>query len=430
MRNNSYEHTFYKTFSGTDSLAFMLLPNCKPILLGSLTTISYSMYRDKKPVTLIGKTSVEGYTRGVRVVAGSLIFTLINQHITKDLVDQVPYLNEHKKVKADELPIFDIMVISANEYGASSKMMIYGIDITDDAQVLSIEDLFTENTFNFVARDLDEFTADKGTIIKAKNKGRARVDTVTPYSFDIDGYNDMVGKLLKSVNDGYIHPIQSELVKLGELSEVTGAFDDKTLQAVKSVQRKNNITPTGIIDDATYNAIMNSGNKYSEIIKIKSPSGAYIYDNKNKTRINGIINHNSSFTGVKDGDFYRIYNNGVEGYVSKSDVKMNKGYKVSLTTPQGQVKGNIRNYKDIGIEINPNSDMSIKLSAISIYDEGVDCFSKFIKASSGEISNISLSNLTDAFIYNLSMKSKPQKIFFIIMSQDSFIYKWEVVCDE
>ena len=430
MRNNSYEHTFYKTFSGSDSLAFMLLPNCKPILLGSLTTISYSMYRDKKPVTLIGKTSVEGYTRGMRVVAGSLIFTLINQHITKDLVEQVQYLNEHKKIKADELPIFDIMVISANEYGASSKMMIYGIDITDDAQVLSIEDLFTENTFNFVARDLDEFTAEKGTIIRSKRQGKAKIDTVTPYSFDIDGYNEMVERLLRSVNDSYIHPIQLELVKLGELNELTGSFDNKTLQAVKSVQRKNNITPTGVIDDATYNAIMNSGNENAEIIKIKSPSGAYIYDNKSKTRINGILNHNSSFTGVRDGDFYKVYSNGIEGYVSKSDVRSNKGYNVKFTIPQGYVKGNIRNYKDIGIEINPNSDMAIKLSAISVYDNGVDCFSRFVKASSGEVSNISLANLTDAFIYNLSMKSKPRKIFFIIMSQDSFIYKWEVDCNE
>ena len=55
------------------------------------------------------------------------------------------------------MPLFDIMIISANEYGNAVKMFIWGIDITDEAQTISVEDMFTENVFSFIARDVSVF---------------------------------------------------------------------------------------------------------------------------------------------------------------------------------------------------------------------------------------------------------------------------------
>lgn len=40
-------NTFYKTFSGSDAVAFLIFPQSKPILLGSINTISHSVYREK-----------------------------------------------------------------------------------------------------------------------------------------------------------------------------------------------------------------------------------------------------------------------------------------------------------------------------------------------------------------------------------------------
>ena len=71
---------YYRTFSGTDTLVFAMFPNCTPVCLGTITTISYSLYRDKKQVNLIGRVNAGGFTKGTRTVAGTLIFTLINQH--------------------------------------------------------------------------------------------------------------------------------------------------------------------------------------------------------------------------------------------------------------------------------------------------------------------------------------------------------------
>lgn len=145
----------YKTFSGTDTIAFIMLPNTTPIVLGSLTTMSYSTYREKRPVSLLGKVNVAGYTRGIRTVAGTMIFTLINQHWVNELKSQINALNEFDSLKGDELPLFDIMLISANEYGSVVQGFLYGVDITGDGGVISIEDMFSENTVNYVARDLD-----------------------------------------------------------------------------------------------------------------------------------------------------------------------------------------------------------------------------------------------------------------------------------
>lgn len=152
---------YYKSFSGTDTLAFIMMPGSTPVVIGSLTTISYSMFRNKKPVVNIGRTNINGVTRGIRIYAGTMIFTLINQHWLKELQEQVSWLAGFEELKVDELPLFDIMIVSANEYGNYASMYIYGIDFTDEAQTLSVEDLFTENTFSFIARDVSNFKAGK-----------------------------------------------------------------------------------------------------------------------------------------------------------------------------------------------------------------------------------------------------------------------------
>lgn len=424
--NESYEHSYYKTFSGADSLAFMLLPDCKPILLGSLTTFSYSMYRDKKPVTLVGKVNVSGYTRGMRVIAGTMIFTLINQHLSKDLVEQVPYLSKHGKIKADELPLFDIMVISANEYGASTKMMVYGIDITDDAQVLSIQDLFTENTFNFVARDLDEFTAQKTTVVKGNRRGYNVVDTVMPYGINLDTYENMRKLMASNVNNEDLIRAQSELVRKGDLYKVSGVYDNDTLEAVKRVQARSSINQTGMLDRTTYDIITSLDGDDREVVTVSSTKGAFVYQDKDMTRVNGIAKQMDSFLSKKDGDFYKVTFYGSEGYIHKSDIDKSFKFNVNFLTEPGVVNVNNADYSNIGLEITPQADMDIKVSAVCYYGKEKDAHSRYTVAKQNTKKTISLSELSDAYIYNLAYKSVPDRVVFIILSQGMFIHKWDV----
>ena len=55
----------------------------------------------------------------------------------------------------DEIPALNITVNFANEYGRMSRMAIYGVKIINEGQVMSINDLYTENTYQFVALGLE-----------------------------------------------------------------------------------------------------------------------------------------------------------------------------------------------------------------------------------------------------------------------------------
>lgn len=192
-------NSFYRTFSGADTLVFILIPNTKPVVLGSLSTLSYSTYRIKKPVPLLNEINVSGYTKGVRTVAGTMIFTVINQHWVNDLIEAVPCLEQFDSLKPDELPLFDLLIVSANEYGASVSGTIYGVDVTDDAGVISIQDAYSENTLSFLARDIDLLKAGDNYTYKDIESKSYKYVTANSYSLNL--YDDSNVKTLKLIED-------------------------------------------------------------------------------------------------------------------------------------------------------------------------------------------------------------------------------------
>lgn len=252
---SSYAPTFYRSFSGTDALVFIMLPQTEPILLGSLSTISYSMYRDKKPVPVIGRINVGGFTRGTRIYAGTLIFTLLNQHWVNELKEKVDWLKSINRLKTDELPLFDLMIVCANEYGAAMQMFIYGVDLTEEGQVLSIEDLFIENTFNFVARDISNFS------YTFKTQTGSRVIqpylTVSSYRVSTQSRGELLSHTPSTVRTdllGLISPqdvqtIQRQLAMvLEEPIQETGVVDEELLSYIEKFQFQQGLTPTGLLD--------------------------------------------------------------------------------------------------------------------------------------------------------------------------------------
>lgn len=144
----------HRTFSGADMVAHILLPGEKPIPLGNLSTFSYSIYREKVPIRTLGRINVRGFAKGTRTVAGTMIFTVFDEHVVNTLRSKIQYLYEAGRLKADELPPFDIIITGANEYGASAAMRVYGCTIIDEGMTVSIEDIFTETTWQYQARDI------------------------------------------------------------------------------------------------------------------------------------------------------------------------------------------------------------------------------------------------------------------------------------
>ena len=167
--------------------------------LDSLATISYSIYEAKSPVRRLGERGVSGYTRGIRTIAGSMIFLVIEEHPlhrlvelqrksknwSKDLNEKGHSFRTVQKGKGPEITNFVSTILepfniglfyktevafnyeseaSAREAIRSSgyirsgdsgaHLVISGIDIISEGMVTSVNDMVTEVTVQFVAQDV------------------------------------------------------------------------------------------------------------------------------------------------------------------------------------------------------------------------------------------------------------------------------------
>jgi hypothetical protein len=90
--------------------------------------------------------------------------------------DKIKYL--------DQFPPFDITISFANEFGATSSLKIYGIQILDEGGGMSVDDMVIEKACSFVARDVDPMGW--GTFAAVAKAGQGSVGT-NP-STDSSGY--------------------------------------------------------------------------------------------------------------------------------------------------------------------------------------------------------------------------------------------------
>lgn len=172
--SNGVSHTSkytktYTSYSGTDMVATMEvnLPlgngKSKRVLhvIGELQTLSYSIHMEKMPVRSISSVNAKDYVEGPRTIAGSLVFAVFDRHIILNILNQANNIaNDALGTLMDELPPFNITISMTNEYGQKSRMAIYNVRIVDEGQVMSVNDVFTENTYQFVATDIDYLTPD------------------------------------------------------------------------------------------------------------------------------------------------------------------------------------------------------------------------------------------------------------------------------
>lgn len=145
---------FGETYSGADMNVYMAFPGYKPLWVGTVSTVSYTVYREKKQVRTLGKINAKGIVKGPRTISGRLIFTVISEHIVESIRQEIPYLRSYKVLLMDELPPFDLLVSFGNEYGAGAGLVVEGVTTVDEQKTMSIEDLFTENIFTYLARGL------------------------------------------------------------------------------------------------------------------------------------------------------------------------------------------------------------------------------------------------------------------------------------
>jgi hypothetical protein len=181
-------------------------PSQEIIPLDSLATISYSIYEAKSPVRRLGDRGVNGYTRGIRTIAGSMVFLVIEDHPLSRLVELGEksknwsrdlnskghsfrdYKQGKKRFISTLLPPFNIGLFYKTEvafryndkaeakkakheagyvrsFTEGAHLVISGIDIISEGMVTSVNDMVTEVTMQFVAQDA--FNVEKAAFNKA-----------------------------------------------------------------------------------------------------------------------------------------------------------------------------------------------------------------------------------------------------------------------
>ena len=148
-------------FSGCDIVPVVNV-NGKVLVLGNMQALSYSIHRDKAPVRLLGHTYPRGYTRGSRTIAGTLVWTIFDQAALRDLTDlygfEMASDDPMSALVPDQLPPFDITVTYWSEVPGlagtfeGSYLQLFGVEIVDEGQSQGINDVYVENTMQYVAR--------------------------------------------------------------------------------------------------------------------------------------------------------------------------------------------------------------------------------------------------------------------------------------
>jgi peptidoglycan hydrolase-like protein with peptidoglycan-binding domain len=204
-----------------------------------------------------------------------------------------------------------MMIVSANEYGNFVEMYIYGIDFTDEAQTISVEDLFTENTFSFVARDVSTFKAGniraeevhkQGTNIREEFSQRFYVLNSSSTDFtdlaklerelSLSKINQLKNKHKYHTLSRTLYYSSSRIMTGNDVSNVqellnrtklvdipiNGVFDETTDKAVRIYQSHIKDDIDGVVDDKLYNALINEtiddGTRLGIVV---NKYGAYVY---------------------------------------------------------------------------------------------------------------------------------------------------------
>ena len=176
----------YNTYTGSDIVPTITMPNGSSHTVGTISTISVSVHSETFPVRMLGKRGSQGFTRGPRTIAGSLIFTQFDLYPFYDMVNNMEFpkgtppweTGQDVFPLADSLPPFDITISFQNEYGnydyesrtssaannvpRGSVLRLYGVVIVDDGLTLSIDDLVPENVYSYMAAGIAPMHHPKG----------------------------------------------------------------------------------------------------------------------------------------------------------------------------------------------------------------------------------------------------------------------------
>ena len=177
----------YNSFSGVDIHAVF-----GGTVLIEIQGISFTVTREKAPIYTMGRADPRAFCRGKRGIAGTVIFTVFDRHaLLEGLADRAHFWADTEEITAtnqrlssgnssiqaagrgsfidpdrvgiaepavpwyeDQIPPFTIVLVAVNEYGHQMKMEIRGVEILNQGQGISVDDLMIDQQMTFVATDI------------------------------------------------------------------------------------------------------------------------------------------------------------------------------------------------------------------------------------------------------------------------------------
>lgn len=172
----------FQSYAGVDISCYVYFPDItksslvndtrkKSKLFAELQTLSISSTRSINPVRVLGRSSPLDYTRGARSFAGTMVFASINQDVFADLYDESiaeSTIAGSSSLVSDQLPPFSIVITAANEKGAAAIQVIHGVTLVNYGTTYSIDDLYTEVTYTYVATDVLPLTSSSISVTRDK----------------------------------------------------------------------------------------------------------------------------------------------------------------------------------------------------------------------------------------------------------------------
>lgn len=214
-------------------------PTSKFKVFGNLQTISISSTRSVHPVRRLGRSNPVHFTRGPRTFAGSMVFATLHTDTFTDLYDvsiDESNVNATSSMVADQLPPFSIIISASNEKGAVAVQAIHGITLMNYGTTYSVDDLYTEQVFSYVATDVTPLRANNlkvasDNIRSATRNIGSRIKTV----------GDLIGESM-SVAYGTVEETHNRLSRLNivePFNQALGAIAEERGVSLRYLQRIN-----------------------------------------------------------------------------------------------------------------------------------------------------------------------------------------------
>lgn len=154
-------------------------------VLGELQTITISSARSFGPVRRLGEIEPVCYKGGARTIAGTMVFAVMNKDVFAQMYQGLADGMSDNITKGpdfvDNMPPFHVLIRGYNEYGANASALLIDVKITNFGTTFSVDDMFTESTYNYVAKHYIPFVSDWAQEIQ-QYQSRIKESNINPIS--------------------------------------------------------------------------------------------------------------------------------------------------------------------------------------------------------------------------------------------------------